>query len=190
MKMPSNRRIRQILAVAIVAASVSILGTIAVKNFTAETPEIPASKNSPGIDMSMTKLRFSEMRNDARLWELVADMADYDKEPGKVQLSGLKLETFEQKTGGVVVTSRYGNYLESDRLVKMRDKVHAVTKRGMLFDTEYIEYRPPQGTILTDRPVRVADGRLTLTATGMTLSLNDEIVTFNSQVEATIEGKK
>lgn len=190
MKMPSNRQIRQILAVVIVAASVAILGTIVVKNFTSETPELPASKKSPEVDMSMSKLRFSEMRDDSKQWELVAEKADYDKDSGKVKLSGLRLETFENKTGGVIVTSRYGNYLESERLVKMQEKVHAVTRKGMVFDTEYVEYRAASGVIKTDRPVRVADGRLTLRATGMELSLNDEKVSFLSQIDATVEGKK
>ncbi len=188
--MPSNRRIRQILAVAIVAASVSIVGTIVVRNFNAEAPETPSVKNAPEIDMAMTKLRFSEMRDDAKLWELVADRADYDKEPGKVNLSGLMLETFEQKTGGVVVTSRSGSYEESERLVKMKDQVHAVTRRGMTLDTEYIEYRPATGMLRTDLPVKVADGRLTLKAQGMQLSMNDELVTFLHNVDASIEGKK
>ncbi len=190
MQMPNNRQIRQFLAVAIVAAVVLLVGKVAVKNFTLDAPDNPSVKNSPGIDMAMNKLRFSEMKNDSKLWELVADKADYDKEPGIVQLSALRLETFEQKTGGVVVTSKNGNYFEPDRLVKMRDQVHAVTKRGMILDTEYLEYRPVTGIIQTDKPVSVLDGRLSLKANGMELFLKEETVVFMGQVDATIEGKK
>ena len=190
MQMPNSRQIRQILAVAIVAASAALAGTVVVRKIAITPPESASRKISPEIDMAMTKLNFSEMRDDTKLWDLVADRADYDKEPGKVNLAGLKLETFEGKASGMLITSQTGSYLESDRLVKMQGKVHAVSKRGMIFDTDYVEYRPSAGSLKTDRAVSVNDERLSLKAQGMELLLKDEKVTFLRQVDAVIEGKK
>jgi hypothetical protein len=42
--------------------------------------------------------------------------------------------------------------------------------------------------ILADHPVKVADGRLTLTAQRMEMTLKDEKVFFRGAVDAVIEG--
>lgn len=187
--MPNKRRIRQILAVAIVAASVALAGAVIFRQLRTTPPESASRKISPEIDMAMTKLRFSEMEDNAKLWELVADRADYDKEPGQARLSGVRLETFEGKVGGMVVTSDTGSYDEPARIVRMNGKVHAVTRRGMIVDTESAEYRPDSGMLVSDRPVTVVDGRMKLDAVGMNMSLKDEKVRFLKQVDAVIEGK-
>lgn len=187
--MPSTRRIRRILAIAIVALCVAVVGAVALRQLRLSSPESASRTISPNVDMAMTKLRFSEMRDNAKLWELVADQADYDKDSGVVTLSGVHLETFEGKTGGMVVTSKTGTYNEQARIVKMNGTVHAVSKRGMVFDSDFVEYRPATGLLLTDRPVTVRDARMTLRAIGMELSLKEEKVRFLRQADALIEGK-
>ncbi len=188
MQMPSSRRIRQILAVAILVPSVALVAVVALRQLHTTPPEQVSRPASPAVDMAMTRLHFSEMQNDATRWELTAQQADYAKAPGAVQLSGVRLETFEGKSGGVVVTARTGAYQEEKRLVQLRGEVHAVTRRGMVFDTDLLEYRPAAGMLQTDRPVTVQDGRLQLRALGMDASLKDEQVRFLHRVEAVIEG--
>lgn len=189
MQMLTPRRIKQILAVAILVPSVALVTVIVFKQLRSSPPEPVTKTTSPAIDMAMTGLRFSEMRDDLKLWDLVAERADYDKEPGTVRLTGVQLETFEGKAGGVVITSKTGNYHEAERLVQMQGSVHAVTRRGMVFDSDTLEYRPAIGMLQTDREVTVTDGRLRLKARGMEASLKDEKVRFLKQVDATIEGK-
>lgn len=189
MQMLSSRRIKQVLAVAIVVPSVALVAVVVLRQLRSTSPESVSKPSSPDVDMAMTRLRFSEMRDDAKLWELVAERADYDKEPGLVHLSAVRLETFEGKTGGVLITSKTGSYHEAKRLVKMEGAVHAVTRKGMVLDSDMVEYRPATGTLVTDREVTVVDGRLRLKARGMDASLKDEKVRFLQQVNAVIEGK-
>lgn len=188
MQMPSSRRIRQILAVTILVPSVALVAVVVFRQLRSTPPESVSQTTSPNIDMAMTRLRFSEMSEDAKLWELVAERADYDKEPGVVRLSGVRLETFEGKTGGVVITSKTGNYQEAKRLVQMQGTVHAVTRKGMVFDSDQLEYRPATGMLQTEREVTVKDGRLSLKARGMEASLKDEKVRFLHRIDAVIEG--
>jgi LPS export ABC transporter protein LptC len=188
MKMPNTRRIRQVLAVAIVAASVAMVAVIVFRQFRSARPEAVSKSTSPEIDMSLARLNFSEMRGDEKLWDLVAERADYDKQTGVARLTGVKAEIFGGKVGGMVITSETGSYLETQHLVKMQKKVHAVTKKGMDLTTEQLEYRTEPGLIRADRPVKVVDGRLSLTAQKMEMSLNDEKVSFKGTVDAVIEG--
>ena len=139
--------------------------------------------------MAMTRVTFSEMRGDEKLWALTAEKADYDKEQGLVRLEVVRTEIYEGKAGGAVITSQKGVYNEASRIVRMNGKVHVVTKRGMVLDTEQLEYRAAENLLVTDKPVRVVDGRLHLTAVGMTLHTKDEKVRFHQQVNSVIEGR-
>lgn len=187
--MAASKRIRQILAAAIIIASVAIAGTIALKQFRSASPQPTSRTTSPEIDMAMTRVAFSEMRGDEKLWDLTAEKAEYDKEPGMVRLDVVRTEIHEGKAGGAVITSQKGVYNEASRIVMMSGKVHVVTKRGMVLDTEYLEYRPAENLLVTDRPVKVVDGRLHLTALGMTLNTKEERVRFHQQVNSVIEGR-
>jgi len=186
--MLSTRRIKQILAAAILVPSVALVAIVLFRQLRSSSLESVPRSSSPNVDMAMNQVRFSEMRDDAKLWELVAERADYDKEPGIVRLSNVRLETFEGRTGGVVITSKTGTYQETKRLVTMEGDVHAVTRKGMVFDSELLEYRPATSTLLSDREVTVVDGRLKLKARGMAASLKDEQVRFLRSVNAVIEG--
>lgn len=185
--MPNTRRIRQILAAAIVAASIALVAAIVFRQFHTDQPETVSRPLSPEIDMSLARLNFSEMRGNDKLWDLAAEHADYDKKSGSVKLTGVKADIYGGKAGGMVITSEFGSYLEVQHLVKMQKNVHAVTKNGMALTTEQLEYRTIPGLIRADHPVKVVDGRLTLTAREMDMSLNDEIAHFKGAVDAVIK---
>lgn len=184
----SPRRIKQVLAITILASTVALVAVIVSKQQRTTPSATVPHTTSPNVDMSMKQVSFSEMRDNATLWNLVAEQADYDKEPGVVHLTTVRLETFEGKTGGVVITSQTGRYQESKRLVTMEGAVHAVTRKGMIFDTDLLEYLPATGMLTTSNPVSVQDGRLRLKARGMEASLKTEQVRFLSQVNSVVEG--
>lgn len=188
MQMPNTRRIRQILAAVIITVSVALVGTIVVRNIRSDQPVAPTRPIPPDIDMSIDTLSFSETRGNEKLWNLSAKRVDYDKQSGVALLSGVTAEIFGSKTGGMVITSVSGSYDEPKQLVLMQQQVHAVTKKGMEFDTDQLEYRTGPGIVRTTSPVQVRDGRLTLTASGMEMTLVDEQARFAGPVNAVIKG--
>ncbi|MDK9717996.1 MAG: LPS export ABC transporter periplasmic protein LptC [Trichlorobacter sp.] len=188
MQMPNTRQIRRILAVVIVASTVALVVAILFRQFRSTPPETASKSISPEVDMSLSKLTFSEMKGNEKLWDMTAERADYDKEAALAKLTGVRTEIYDGKAGGIVITSKTGRYHETQRLVIMQEKVHAVTKKGMVFDTEQLEYRSGPGLVVTNQPVKVVDGRLTLTAQGMEMSLHQEEVRFRGAVHAVIEG--
>lgn len=186
--MPDRKFIRGFLATTILLISFALVATVLMRQFKAAPPENIPKPTSPEIDMTLTSLNFSEMRGNDKLWDLAARRADYDKDAAVVKLVEPKTDIYYGKAGGMTISSRNGSYQEQKHLVTMREKVHAVTRKGMKFDTEYLEYNSASGEVTTALPVRLVDGRLSLTARGMLLSLNDETVRFKSQVNAVIEG--
>lgn len=172
----------------IVASTVALVAAILFRQFRSTSPETASKPISPEVDMSLSRLTFSEMKGDEKLWDLTAERAEYDKAAALAKLSGVRTEIYNGKAGGVVITSKKGSYHEAQHLVVMQDKVHAVTKKGMVFDTEQLEYHSGPGLVTTNHPVKVVDGRLTLTAQGMEMSLQNENVRFRGAVHAVIEG--
>lgn len=172
----------------ILTTSVALVAAILFRQLRSAPPETASKPISPEIDMSITRLNFSEMRENDKLWDLAAEQADYDKEAGTTKLTGVKTEIFGKKAGGLVITSATGNYFEDKHLVVMKKNVRAISKKGMTFDTEQLEYRSVPGLVTSNRPVKVVDGRLTLTAQGMEMTLDDEKVRFRGPVDAIIEG--
>lgn len=188
MSTAASKRIRQILAAGILGISAAIAGTVALKQFRSVPPDAPPRNSSPDIDMAMSRASFSEMRGNEKLWDLTAERAEYDKETGRVRLHLVRTEIHEGAAGGALLTSQTGLYDEPNRTVQMDGRVRIVTRRGMVLETDHLEYRPARGVVSTDRPVRVTDGRLTLTAVGMELILKDEQIRFRRQVHSVIEG--
>ena len=172
----------------IVASTVALVAAILFRQFRSTPPETASKPISPEVDMSLSRLTFSEMKGNNKLWDLTAERADYDKEAALAKLIGVRTEIYDGKAGGVTITSKKGSYHEAQHLVTMQEKVHAVTKKGMVFDTEQLEYRSGPGLVATHHPVKVVDGRLTLTAQGMEMSLHQEEVRFRGAVHAVIEG--
>lgn len=168
--------------------SAALVGAVLVRQFRSNPPESASKPISPEIDMSIARLNFSEMRGNDKLWDLTADHADYDKETGTTKLAIVRADIYGSKTGGMVITSETGRYHEAQQLVKMQKNVHAVTKKGMVFDTDQLDYHTGSGLVVTDQPVKVVDGRLTLTAQRMDMSVNDEKVRFRGAVDAVIAG--
>lgn len=188
MKMPSTRQIRRILATVIVIIAVALTGAVLIRQLRSPSPVSVERPTSPEIDMAINRLQFSEMRGSEKLWDLAAERAEYDKDSGIAQLETVKADIYEGKAGGMKITSTSGSFDEKAKLVQMRTKVRVVTQKGMVLDTEQLEYRTVPGVITTTSPVSVRDGRLTLHARGMIMSLHEETVRFNGPVDAVIEG--
>ncbi len=188
MQKSAIRQIRTLLAIAIVALSAALVATVFIKQKgTPDQEDIPKTV-APEIDMSLKQLHFSEMRGNDKLWELVAEQADYDKEAALARLQQVQTEIYgKQSSNNITITSKKGVYRETEQLVVMQDDVHAVSKKGLTFDTDYIEYHAGPGLIKTGHPVKVVDGRITITARGMDLLLDDETVLFKGGVNAVVK---
>lgn len=176
------------LATAIIGVTAALVGAVLVRQLRAPAPASVGQPSSPEIDMALNKLHFSEMRGNEQLWELVAERAEYDKDSGRARLAGVRADIHGGRAGGMLITAETGSYDEAARLVQLRTRVHAVSKRGMVFDTDQLDYLTAPGRLQTAQPVTVRDGRLTLQAVGMEMSLHDEKVRFSGPVEAVIEG--
>lgn len=187
--MVSQKLIKKALLVGVLLVSTAIVATIAFKQMQTASPEPAFRSNSPDMDMTMVNASFSEMRGDAKLWDLTAAQADYDKDTGEVFLQQLLANIYDERAGKLQITAKSGFYDEKKRLISMTGDVEVLTKQGMSLETDQLDYLPDQDLVKTDRPVKVKDNRLTLTAVGMELFPNTEQVKFHHQIHSVIEVK-
>jgi lipopolysaccharide export system protein LptC len=161
-------KIRQILAIAIIAAIVAIAGAIALKAYRGmrSGPLLPSLPKN--IDVSLQKIHYTETKDGKKKWDLVADKAEFDKVGDVIRLTGIRLEVaLGGKTGTIVLTSDRGDYFTKSKNVDLVGNVAAKSASGMDFTTARASYLAGRSLIRTADPVRFSDGSLKLQGTGM-----------------------
>jgi len=187
--MVSPRNIRYALALLVTAAIVGIVAAISLKGFRTTSPE-PVSQQLPrNIDVALQNARFTEMREGATVWELVAERAEYDKSGDVAYLSNIHMVYARSRSNGsITLTASTGEYSNSSRNIRLRGKVHVVTESGMVFDTESLDYHAETSLFRTADRVDFHHERLSLAAIGMELYAKTETSRFFKPVDAVVEG--
>jgi len=187
--MVSPRNIRFALALLVTAAIVGIVAAISLKGFRTTSPE-PVSQQLPqNIDVALQNARFTEMRDGATVWELVAKRAEYDKIGDVAYLSEIHMVYAKTRANGsITLTASKGEYSNSSRNIRLRGKVHVVTESGMVFDTETLDYLAEPSLFRTADRVDFHHERLSLAAIGMELYAKTETARFFKPVDAVVEG--
>lgn len=166
--MISTGKIRQILALVIVAATLAVAGAIALKAYRAMRsgnliPNLP--KN---IDVSLQKIHYSETRDGIKKWDLVADKADYDKVNDIIHLANVRLVVLGAgESGDITLTADRADYLSAKKDVNLSGNVVAKSASGMVFTTGHAEYASAQSMIHTTDRVKFVDKGLTVEGQGM-----------------------
>jgi LPS export ABC transporter protein LptC len=187
--MVSPRNIRLALAALVVTASIGILAAISLKG-SKRALSAPVSRPLPqNVDTAMHNARFSEMRDGATAWELVAERAEFDKGGDVAHLSGIRMEFAKTASAGAItVTAEKGTFSNKKRDVALRGKVHVVTESGISFDSESIDYLDAPSLFRTAEQVTFHDHRLKLVAQGMEMDVKEQRSRFFKMVNATVEG--
>jgi LPS export ABC transporter protein LptC len=187
--MVSPRNIRFALALLVTAAIVGIVAAISLKGFRTTSPE-PVSQQLPqNIDVALQNARFTEMREGATVWELVARRAEYDKTGDVAYLTDIHMVYAKSRANGsITLTASKGEYSNSSRNIRLRGKVHVVTESGMVFDTESLDYLAEPSLFRTADRVDFHHERLSLAAIGMELYAKTETSRFFKPVDAVVEG--
>lgn len=189
--MVSPRNIRLALAILVVSATIGIVAVIYRQGPTTAPPK-PAPRQLPlNIDLALNEARFTEMRGETTVWTIVAGRADYSKKSEVVQLSGIHMEFPKHGAAGTIrVTAERGTYSTGNKNVALRGKVHVTTEKGIVFDTESLDYQSGPGRFTTAEEVRFRQNRMRLMARGMDLDIDRQVALFHSAVQAVVERPK
>jgi lipopolysaccharide export system protein LptC len=183
--MIDSGKIRQILAIAIIAAILAIAGAIALKAYRGmrSGPVLPSLPKN--IDVSLKKIHYTETKDGVKKWDLVADKAEFDRVGDVVRLAGIRLEVAAGgKTGDIVLTSDRGDYFTKSKNVDLVGNVTAKSGSGMEFVTDRASYLAAKSLIRTVDPVRFSDGSMKVQGTGMEFFVETKTLKILSKVTA------
>lgn len=183
--------IRSLLAIIVAAAFIGIVAVFFRSGSREPATEQSALQQLPrNIDIALKKARFTEIRDGAVVWELVAENVEYDKSGEVAHLADIRMDfASSQSTGAIVVTADQGDYFSNKKDVKLRGKVHVETEDGISFDTDSIVYNASKAQFKTTDQIRFHQQRLTMTAVGMEMDVRDQRARFFKSIDATVAGQ-
>lgn len=185
--MASLGNIRLILAILVTTAIVGITVAVSMKGSKPASQGAAFQQLPQNIDVALRKARFTEMRDGAAVWELVADRAEYNKNGDVAYLTGVRMEFAKTgSSGAITVMAARGQYSSKSRNVALRGAVHVETEAGMSFDTEAIEYQASRSVFKTAEPVTFRHQRLALAAQGMELNVKEQKARFHKAIDAKV----
>jgi LPS export ABC transporter protein LptC len=186
--MQKLNKIRQLLALAIVVASIYLAATIALKVVRGKGPAELLPRLAKNIDVSLQKIHFTETKKGVKQWDLVAERAEYDKENEVTRLNGIRLVfTGDKSTGDITLTADHGEYFTKSKDVRLEGNVVAKSASGMEFTTSQAMYRAGRSVIETPARVKFSDGKLVVEGVGMELMTETRRIRILHDVTASMQ---
>lgn len=166
--MTKSNKIRQLLALFVILASLSLVAAIVLKIYRGRVTKELVRNLPKNIDVSLKKIHFTEVRDGIKRWDLVADKADYDKGKEVTHLTGVSLVVAaDKKMGDISLTAPRADYHNITRDVRMEGQVTAKSTSGMEFTMDGAQYIAARAVIVSSGRVRFTDGKLTMEGVGM-----------------------
>jgi LPS export ABC transporter protein LptC len=179
-------KIRQILALVIIAATLALAGAIALKAYRGMRlgPTLPSLPKN--IDVSLQKIHYTETKAGKKKWDLVADKAEYDKVNELIRLDVVHLEVAGAANAReYVLTADRGIYHTASKNVDLFGNVVAKSASGMVFTTGQATYTAARSMVHTADRVRFSNESLTVEGQGMELMTESKKVKVLQDVTAT-----
>jgi LPS export ABC transporter protein LptC len=189
--MVNQAKIRQLLALVIIAAVLALAAAIALKAYRGMRSRSMLPTLPKNIEVSLQKIHYTETKGGGKKWDLLADKAEYDRVGEIAHLTGIRLEFASTgKTGDIVLTSQRADYHTRTRNVELVGDVVAKSASGMEFVTERISYIAARSMLKTDDRVKFTDAGLAVAGVGMEFMVDTKQLKILRQVEASyIPGK-
>jgi LPS export ABC transporter protein LptC len=185
--MTKSNKIKQLLALFVVVASLSLTAAIALKVYWGKGKVGLLRKLPQNIDVSLQKIHFTETGDEKKKWDLVADKADFDKKGEVTHLTNVRLVVAgDNSMGDITLTAHRADYHNITKDVTLNGEVVAKSASGMEFTTSSAAYIAARSAITTSCPVRFTNGRLTLEGVGMEFLTETKNLRLLSKVTANI----
>ena len=181
------KKIRHLLALAIVVATLSLLAAIAVNMYQGKRSARTLPRLPQNIDLSMQQLHYTETRNGVKKWDLLAGKAEYDRKSDLTRLAGIHMVIAgDRRFGELTLTADRGEYHNTTRNVRLTGHVAAKSATGMEFKTGHLSYNAARAMLHTTDRLQFTDGSLTVEGVGMELMTEKKSMKILSGVIATI----
>lgn len=190
--MVKPNKIRHILASVIVLATLYIAVSLALKLGSGGKKEEGLPALPRNVEISLSKIHYTETKDGVRQWDLFAGKGEYDKARDVTRLTDVRLVLHERgKEGEITLVSDRADYFNASKDVVLTGNVVAKSEGGMEFASGRASYQSKRSLVVTDDRVRFTDGGMSVSGVGMELSVKTRQVRILRDVTATVApGKK
>lgn len=169
--MNGMKKIRQLLAVTILASVTVVTVAIILKTTKTPRPEDVLAKLPKNIDVSLQQIHFTDTKDGKKQWDLTANKADLDRSGTVSHLSGVKLVVLLDKSpGNVTLTSDKADYFMKTKDVTLNGHVNAVSDSGLSFRSNTAQYLAAPSTIKSSERVHLSNGSIDVEGTGFEMA--------------------
>lgn len=189
--MQNFNKIRRVLAILVIAAAAYLVVVIALKFHRVKGPADILADLPKNIDLSLKKVHYTDTKDGALQWDLVALKADYYNDHGVVRFAEPEMTMFGKGGGGkYALKADSADYFKDSGDVKLAGNVTVVTDSGLKFSTGHVEYRKSRSLVTTPDRVRLVDGNLSVEGTGMELRVDTRKLRILHNVTAVVKARK
>jgi LPS export ABC transporter protein LptC len=166
--MQKLNNIRRLLATLAVAATASLLLTIAFRMHKEAPPPSKLLKLPVQVDASLQRVHYTETTQGVKRWDLSADRAELSKQNDITRLFGVRLLVAgAPPTGELLVTAKQADYNNATRDVTLLGSVQGLSGNGISFSSARVNYLAARSQLQTGERVRLVDAGLELEGVGM-----------------------
>lgn len=112
-------------------------------------------------------VRFIEVTNGVKRWDISSERADYATGTGILTLSPVKAEYYEEGTLKYKVSAKEGVYDSKREILNLRGGIFAESDNGYTLKTDALEYRLKERIAVSDDYFEVRGKGLELFGTGL-----------------------
>lgn len=189
--MQKFNKIKQVLAIIVIAAASYLAVVIAVKYHRLKGPTDVLSDLPKNIDLSLQKVHYTSTKEGLLQWDLVANKVDYYNNSGVIRFTNPEIVLFGKgESGTYTLKGDTADYHKESGDVQLVGNVTANNESGMTFVTGHLEYSAARALVVTDDQVRLEDASLSVEGTGMELNLNTRKVRVLRNVTAVVKSRK
>ena len=189
--MAKTNKIRHIIASVIVLATFYVVVSLVLKLGAGGKNKEGLPALPRNVEISLSRIHYTETKNGIKQWDLFAEKGEYDKGRDVTRLIGVRLVLHEKgKSGDITLVSDQAHYFNASKDVALTGNVVAKSVSGMEFSTGRASYQSNRSVVVTDDRVRFTDGGLSVTGTGMELSVKTRQVRILRDVTATVAPRK
>jgi LPS export ABC transporter protein LptC len=136
------------------------------------------------VDMQLKDVKFEELDGSGVKWELEAESASYLKKDHQALLRGVRVKFTLSDGVTYNLTGNEGRIDTQSNDVELWGDVLVQSEKGDRFHTQRLFFSKKNETISTNEEVFLENDFIKVKAKGMTLSLKEERLVFNSTVSA------
>jgi LPS export ABC transporter protein LptC len=184
------KRVRKTVLIVVVLAVILSAAAIITINIPKEPEKALLKIMSDRVDLQVRNVRFTDVGASGMKWELMADMARYQKKENLALFEKLTVKLVTKEGRTFVMTGDRGRLNTESRDIEIEGNVGIVSDNGDRFKTDHLRYLNAKKLIETEGSVVMENKSIRVSGVGMTLSLEERKVALLSQVRASFTGER